>query len=1718
MRNVFDIQRIGIVSSLAEEEIPWSRQNSELHDPYIDYVVLNLSPQLLNQKVGNNYHTPDVYGNVLEEYYKIPELQGGGYGVSMIGVSTYNGELIWYNNGDLLSIPDSPAFNLGSSDFFIEIDFWLSKYMYDVNIYDMYMFISKKLIDDADDATSFLTIEVGGGSSVTIQLKGTGSTVGFGLSAHNVVDRMNRLAIGRKGNVFYLFHDGVLQTSTTNNSFGSVLTNTKPFLLGNAHKDERPFNSYFSLLKITKGVCRHIVNYTPDLPPRITGRHEQMPVIHDERSIQESFFDGSNFMQPLVGAISRTTSRRALWTPKDIAYCCWVDFQSSCCVSTYEQYQDDIREIFGEFKSVYFDYDSPIYVSIRSLLCDNRLQYDAKKGVAKFGQNKSGVSSSYLVGANQFTSENFFVFIVASLKDHDVAGKKHILYCMTSGASDILQSAFVLYYENGSLFGSIYSTTISIPAIISSDSDVCFFGMARFGNTFKIFFNQTSSADTACSGYFYQAGYKHFYFGRYDYPAYGAIGDCYEVIFGFEELSSSIIEKIVGYFGHRYDKLDILIGTAYESLAPQSINATGPLVFEGSCYESGSIDFGDVLSTIPGAGKFSSADSYNTMNTNSFSVTNGWQIYTEEDKTVHFSTNGAFEHLPIGTRLKAGISAFVLLDSMETREILFKAEIFGENDDPENFSIYKEILRTQTTSGNVLSATTDIDSGAAISIVSVNGNTDFEGDTIIGSDGGEFTVYSNGDFYFTPIGYYPELIDDQVVVTGVNIVVTDGVDQYDSYIRVGVKTELDIYGWATWCGFEVRLVEGQPTFCPIVPGRTFSYSNGSLTAASPAGVHAFASGGWGTIAEHGVSKRRTELIVGGYCDVSLDFDVYFASYVGEGFFSGQFKIYIAPTYAEITISKPNYSSEYVAKFTFPELSIGKRYMFSVSIPAGKTGNAKSALYITCDGEQIGPYYNGSYYDYGSIPDYPVQANTYTDPMSLGLTSTSSYRTIYIHSMRATAIMRPYTFATEIPYQTFISADGLYSVPSRQFVCEKDHSISFNFLMPKYVDGPTINYQVFSVEGSEDNVGVEVFPLDGGSFVVNQDGSFLFKTNGDFSNLKYGETRIAKCFVYYRDQTILRFYTIEVVVMGYDYETYSPMLYDPELYFILDDNRATVSGSTVTQVRAISTGNDYANISTAKISLGALIDQFAIGGSFSFSHRIVNLLTREFTAFFAVMIPQNATSSSACIFRIRTTNDSYAISLYLKLYKDKINASVVSSVKTFSGDSNLTAPYSNQDGIYISIYAARRDALGYITFFNFGENIGSAVVPSPEYKFVTTEFSQGDAVIVPFTETVLVRDQLGDDCIRKISAYMAHKLGVSGGLSDNNPYKNAAPSGYAEPTGSAIIYGGPSTVEGNCIDVMYINVTQYVYNNRGFKVSLADIEGDAANIGVIKQIRGGAMYKLLSTGALYFDALYVGRYMPEGSDRVDTLTLRYSCEDPNCDDIFIPINFHYIRPASLPAADPYMDYVTFVFKTRGVAGHNVNTYAHAVGADSVTCTGNSTYHLYNYEIFKPDGAYEHTMANNVKCGYIFTMLESWTLDISIDAEIFKTSQTAFRLTCSNGWTVYIDNYSRDVSRTGIFMSCAGGSTSFYTAANSYCEGYTSISFDASLRQVYWYYNGSLYYTWNVPAASPDPALSELMGTFYMAYSGYYNIRLWGAKLTRGICRGNAIYDFPMVVYP
>ena len=150
---------------------------------------------------------------------------------------------------DVLTMPSSSNFNVGSSDFTLEAWIYVSAYV-----------SSSAIFGNGSGFSPFL-IFIGASSEITFYSSTNGSTWAISdlrFATNPATGTWHHVAVTRSGTTFRTFFNGTLANSATLS--GALYNNPSDVTIG---RYTNSFNGYIQDLRLTKGVARYTASFTP---------------------------------------------------------------------------------------------------------------------------------------------------------------------------------------------------------------------------------------------------------------------------------------------------------------------------------------------------------------------------------------------------------------------------------------------------------------------------------------------------------------------------------------------------------------------------------------------------------------------------------------------------------------------------------------------------------------------------------------------------------------------------------------------------------------------------------------------------------------------------------------------------------------------------------------------------------------------------------------------------------------------------------------------------------------------------------------------------------------------------------------------------------------------------------------------------------------------------------------------------------------------------------------------------------------------------------------------------------------------------------------------------------------------------------------------------------------------------------------------------------------
>jgi VCBS repeat-containing protein len=163
---------------------------------------------------------------------------------------------------------------------------------------------------------------------------------------------------------------------------------------------------------------------------------------------------------------------------------------------------------------------------------------------------------------------------------------------------------------------------------------------------------------------------------------------------------------------------------------------------------------------------------------------NGGSFEVNADGSWTFDPDGEFDGLT-GSEIVNTSVAYHASDGMSESQGTLTISVSRVNASPIAMGDNGETPASATTSGNVLANDTDADLDTLF-VSRVNGSASNVGVSVAGSNGGLFTIGSEGNWLFDPNGEFDGLTGDQTAITSVTYSASDGLAYDDAILTVTV--------------------------------------------------------------------------------------------------------------------------------------------------------------------------------------------------------------------------------------------------------------------------------------------------------------------------------------------------------------------------------------------------------------------------------------------------------------------------------------------------------------------------------------------------------------------------------------------------------------------------------------------------------------------------------------------------------------------------------------------------------------------------------------------------------------------------------------------------------------------------------------------------------------------------------------------------------------------
>lgn len=189
--------------------------------------------------------------------------------------------------GDYLTIPDDTDFSFGSGAW--TIDFWFR-----ANATGIW----QQCYQQYDASNDFFAIEVGATNKLYVQYISSGSwQVDFSIPFTPSTGVWYHIEVGRNGNTasdWYAFIDGTNGTkTTTTGTFNATIKDfTSVVTIGQKSSGDY-VNGWIDEFRVSKGVCRHTANFTPETSAYTTDANTVLLLHMDGVDASTTFTDSS---------------------------------------------------------------------------------------------------------------------------------------------------------------------------------------------------------------------------------------------------------------------------------------------------------------------------------------------------------------------------------------------------------------------------------------------------------------------------------------------------------------------------------------------------------------------------------------------------------------------------------------------------------------------------------------------------------------------------------------------------------------------------------------------------------------------------------------------------------------------------------------------------------------------------------------------------------------------------------------------------------------------------------------------------------------------------------------------------------------------------------------------------------------------------------------------------------------------------------------------------------------------------------------------------------------------------------------------------------------------------------------------------------------------------------------------------------------------------------
>jgi len=183
-----------------------------------------------------------------------------------------NGSLFFDGNSDYVTIPDSADWDFGTGDFTIDMRANRSSTNLDVGLVGQYV-----------DANNYWDFYINSAGRIYILFWMGGANVGQFYSdiLTWTLGQWYHVAVVRKGTSCYIFRDGLSVYGGKVSDFGAIVDISSTLRVGWVQVGNVFFNGYIDELRISKGIARWTLNFTPQTTPYTSDSYTKL-LLHME--------------------------------------------------------------------------------------------------------------------------------------------------------------------------------------------------------------------------------------------------------------------------------------------------------------------------------------------------------------------------------------------------------------------------------------------------------------------------------------------------------------------------------------------------------------------------------------------------------------------------------------------------------------------------------------------------------------------------------------------------------------------------------------------------------------------------------------------------------------------------------------------------------------------------------------------------------------------------------------------------------------------------------------------------------------------------------------------------------------------------------------------------------------------------------------------------------------------------------------------------------------------------------------------------------------------------------------------------------------------------------------------------------------------------------------------------------------------------------------------